>query len=318
MKAPYKKIKKVLRKYVLGFKIVLGSLIVFLLIAGFLTVRFLLPAKTSAKQALVQKNIQPSLPIRHFTPQPTSLPVASVSPTLIPRPRMPQIHPASLGYCLNVPILLYHHIEPMSQASQEGHAKLTVDLAIFDQQMAYLSSRGYKTISAEDLVKALIAHQTVPAKSVVVTLDDGYSDAYTYAFPVFKKYNMIGNLMIPSGLLNNPGYLTWNQLKEMAQSGSIQVYNHTWSHAALGYATREKIEYELTTSQNQLQSNLGQKIDVFAYPYGSFSPLSIALLRQHGFIGGLSTQPGTLQCDSYIMTLKRNHIGNAPMSLYGF
>lgn len=124
--------------------------------------------------------------------------------------------------------------------------------------------------------------------------------------------------MIPSGLIGNPGYMSWSQLKEMAGNSLIHVYNHTWSHAALGNADRTKIEFEVSTSQNQLQSELGKSINILTYPYGSSSPLAISILKEHGFIGGISTINGTTQCDSYVMTLHRTRIGNAPLSSYGF
>src|SRR5256885_6355801 len=102
-------------------------------------------------------------------------------------------------FCLNVPVILYHHIEPLNLAQQEGHAQLAVDSSIFDEQMAYLAQKGYNTISAEQLISALLSHQQLPEKSIVVTLDDGYVDWYDYAFPVAKKYHVTLNLMIPAG-----------------------------------------------------------------------------------------------------------------------
>ncbi|HEX8931529.1 MAG TPA: polysaccharide deacetylase family protein, partial [Patescibacteria group bacterium] len=204
------------------------------------------------------------------------------------------------------------------EAKAQNHASLTVDSNIFDSQMNYLVTSGYHTISSDQVVNALINHQTLPPKSIVVTVDDGYDDAYNYAFPIAKKYNVTLDLMIPSGLINNPGYMNWSQLKEMAGNSLIHVYNHTWSHAALGIADRTKIEFEVSTSQSQLQSELGKSINILTYPYGSFSPLAISILKEHGFIAGISTINGTTQCDSYIMTLHRTHIGNAPLSSYGF
>lgn len=265
-------------------------------------------------------------PIKPAFADTTHSPVASDSPErselsastkASPAPSIPS-PTVENDFCIDVPVLLYHHIEPLAQAQAEGHAQLTVDSVIFDEQMSYLTSHGYHTIPADQLVSAMLSRQQLPEKSVVVTWDDGYTDWYTYAYPIVKKYNVIANLMIPSGLIANPDYLTWVQLKEMSSSSNIRVYNHTWSHASLGDATREKIESEITTSQNQLQSQLGIKINIFTYPYGSFSPLAIQVLRENGFIAAFSTIGGTEQCNSFIMALHRTHIGNAPLSAYGF
>lgn len=220
------------------------------------------------------------------------------------------------GYCLNVPVLMYHHIEPSTQAKAEGHSSLNVDSGIFASQMAYLSSKGYNTITADDLVNALKRQGTIPSKSIVLTFDDGYSDFYTYAFPVIKQYNFKANLMIPTGLIQNNGYMTWGQLQEISSSGS-KIYNHTWSHASLGGATIDKITYEISTANKQISQYLGYTPDIFTYPYGSEGSTVINYLVSQGFRGAFSEIPGTYQCDSYLMTLHRTRIGNSQLSAYG-
>src|SRR5579885_2209813 len=221
-------------------------------------------------------------------------------------------------FCLQVPVLFYHHIEPIAQASAQGHAQLTVDSNWFDKQMHYLVSAGYHSISADDLAHALLARQQLPPKSVVITMDDGYSDIYQYAFPILKKYTIIGNLMIPAGLIDNPDYMTWLQLQQMVKSPDIRVYNHSYSHADVAHADLTKLQNEIVTPNTELQTKLGRKVDIFTYPYGSFSDATIVFLKQHGFIAAFSTLPGTLQCKSQIMRLSRTRIGNASLSDYGF
>lgn len=227
------------------------------------------------------------------------------------------------GFCLSVPVLLYHHTEPQTDAIAKGQTSLNVDSAVFDGQMAYLAANGYTTLSADQLVNAILSHQQVPAKSVVVTLDDGYLDNYNFAFQSFKKYHVTANLMIPTGLLGaNSGtntYYTWDNLKEMVGSGLIFAYNHTWSHFAMAAGPKEKDTYEITTAQQQLQQNLGKASPIFVYPYGSGQTLGWvqSLLKQNGYIAAFSTLPGTYQCEGNLYALPRIHIGNAPLSSYG-
>lgn len=221
------------------------------------------------------------------------------------------------GYCLNVPVLLYHHIKPIQEAQKAGHEKLTIDNAVFESHMAYLKNSGYTSISAQQLVDGLRNKTPLPQKSVVVTIDDGYSDVYTYAYPIAQKYGMILNLMVSTGLIGNNGYFTWDQLREMINSGSTHVYNHTWSHASLASLPKEKIEYEILTAQQQLKDSLGKAENIFTYPYGSLNDTVINILKSNGFIGAFSTISGFSQCDSYIMSLHRTHVGNVSLSTYG-
>lgn len=221
-------------------------------------------------------------------------------------------------FCMDIPVLLYHHTQPLETAGLLGHAQLTVDSGIFDEQMRYLVENNYNIVSAEDLVHALLDRRALPPKTVVVTVDDGYQDNYTYAFLVAKKYKIIINFMIPTELIGKADYMTWDHLEEMVQSPYARVYNHTATHAALGYSSVEQIETELSSSSKALRENLGLKNTIFTYPYGSFNEYAVEQLKKHGFFGAYSTIEGKRQCRSEVMILQRLHIGNAPMSSYGF
>ncbi len=224
---------------------------------------------------------------------------------------------AASAYCLNVPVLFYHHTQPMAVAREHKNQALTVDNTVFDAQMQYIASHGYTTITAKQLVDALRTHTALPPKSIVITLDDGYRDNYTYAYPIFQKYHLIANIMLSTGLMEGSDYLTWGQIGEMKSSGLIYYTDHTWSHYGIASGTKEKIQYEILTAKQQIQDHTGQAVDLFTYPYGAFNKNAISLLQQDGFVGAFSTLPGRIQCDSFIMTLHRTRVGNAPLYQYG-
>ncbi len=224
---------------------------------------------------------------------------------------------APANICLRVPVLMYHHIQPMSVAQKKKQTSLTVDDKIFGQQMRWLMDRGYKSIAAQDLASALLNKTSLPTKAVVITLDDGYEDAFTYAYPIAQQLGLKLNLMIPTGLLNNPDYLTWDQLKSMVNNGVAFAHNHTWSHASLAKAPMAKREFEIDTAFLQLKNNLNADTKIFAYPYGSKNLASEQYLQKKGYIAAFSTIPGSLECTNQIMQLPRLRIGNFPLSQYG-
>ncbi len=250
--------------------------------------------------------------------KPTSKPAPTSTPTPISTPSPTPTPTLNYGFCLKVPVVIYHHIQPQANAVVNKQTSLSVDNGYFDKQMAYLNQNGYTTIFAQDLANALTTHSGLPGKNIVVTADDGYADHYTYLFPIIKKYNIKTSLLIASGLIGNPGFMTWGEVREMVGSGLVQLVDHTWSHYALGYGKKiDKIKYEIETGRAQIEQFTGQKTTTFGYPYGSFSNTAIQILQQDGFIGAFSTIGGFSQCDSFIMTLHRNHVGNAPLSSYG-
>ena len=77
------------------------------------------------------------------------------------------------GSARAVPVLMYHHI-----SSSPGMIIVTPEN--FAAQMAYLASAGYRTLGSRQLA-AFLAGEPVPAKSVVLTFDDGYLDNWVHA-----------------------------------------------------------------------------------------------------------------------------------------
>lgn len=225
--------------------------------------------------------------------------------------------PVYTGFCLHVPVLMYHHVMPLNEAKEKGNGSLTVDNKTFESQMSYLNSSGYTSITALKLAEALINKQALPGKSVVVTIDDGYDDIKTYAYPIAQKYRITLNLMISTGLINNPNYLTWDQIKEMLGSGLVEIYNHTWSHYNLSGASKEKITEEIMLAQKQIKEYSGKTVNIFSYPYGSENNSVYEVLRTNNFVAGFSTIPGSIQCDSFILGLHRTRVGNGSLSSYG-
>lgn len=253
---------------------------------------------------IIKRANQPELP----TPSPAQTPTSTPKPTPTP---------TFSGFCFRLPILLYHHIKPADLAKEAGQSAITVYPDFFESQLAYLNSKEYHTVRLEEVGRMLKDHQKPAGKTLAITIDDGYDDIYYYVFPLIKKHNITINLFIPTGLINNSGYLTWDQLREMKGSGLVFAYNHSWSHPKLGSLTKEKIQFEINTAQKQLEESLGQSQKIFAYPYGSENSKTIDFLRTSGFLAAVSTIPGTVQCDSFIFNLHRTRIGNALLSAYG-
>lgn len=76
--------------------------------------------------------------------------------------------------------------------------------------------------------------------------------------------------------------VNWQQLKEMAHSGLVDVGSHTCNH----YRLREDLnhplmEKEITRSQQRLQQELDQPVDLFCYPNGDVCAAAEALVKKH-------------------------------------
>lgn len=100
-----------------------------------------------------------------------------------------------------IPVFMYHHVSP----HKGDMVSITPD--VFEAQMQFLNEKGYKTLSADELVRFMPSDIAIPnpffpsstnigeqkraqEKAMVVTFDDGYLDNYIFAFPILKRYNI--------------------------------------------------------------------------------------------------------------------------------
>lgn len=262
----------------------------------------------SQGEQLAQNLLTPSESISVPAPKPQPTPTPSPTPKPTPDPKI-------YGPCKNIPVTMYHHVEPETQAKEKHQKALTVDAQIFATQMDYLAKKGYKTLTPDELLAGLASG--LPARVILLSFDDGYADFYQYAYPELVKHNFRATVFLPTGLVGNSDYLTWDQIAQMASSGLITFANHTWSHKSLGAANYSTASYEVQTAQKQLeQYGLGTSTS-FAYPYGTKGKGVEEILKGAGIKMAFTTAQGSYQCAKLPYDFERIRIGNSSLASYG-
>jgi len=200
-------------------------------------------------------------------------------PAVLPEPASS----ASLRY-LRVPILIYHSIAPYTAVMSPLVRRYTVPPESLDQQLRYLHQNGYTVIPFESLVDAMTsASATLPAKPVVLTFDDGWEDAFREAFPLLLKYNDTATFFVFTNGIGTRDFMTWPQLAAM-QAAGMEIESHSVSHPYLSAIT-DKIDLwkEIEGSREIIASHLGREPEIFAYPFGTYKELDIAILKAAGY-----------------------------------
>jgi peptidoglycan/xylan/chitin deacetylase (PgdA/CDA1 family) len=77
--------------------------------------------------------------------------------------------------------------------------------------------------------------------------------------------------------------LTKQELIQMANCRLFEIGAHTVTHPTLANMTEEEQEQEISESKEYLEDILNRPIASFAYPYGSYSDLSIEVLKRLKF-----------------------------------
>jgi peptidoglycan/xylan/chitin deacetylase (PgdA/CDA1 family) len=209
---------------------------------------------------------------------------------------------------LKVPIMIYHRFAAELPTDFEQRT-LTVDTGSFREQLAWLSDNGYRTITLAELFNAFYYDLPLPAKPIILVIDDGFADAYLEAFPLLQEYSLGATVAMITSAIDQPEYLSWAQIREMAGAG-IEFVSHTVNHGDLAATSPEAARSELADSKRTLEEGLGRPVQFLVYPYGQpfasrageAQRMILKLLPQEGYVGALTTSSGP----PYISTQSAN------------
>jgi len=205
-----------------------------------------------------------------------------------------------------VSVLMYHMI-----GNEQGNAAIMTE-ANLRIQMNYLRDHGYHPITMQELYDYVTKGAPLPEKPVCITFDDGYLDSYTIVYPLMKEYGYPWTLFLITDDVGKPyNRMTWDQLKEMADSHTVTIANHTLSHPKLhNLATAKEKEKEIVEANQALKYHLGIDNPWLAYPYGDYDDEVVAIAKKAGIKMAVTTDAGRVHVGSYPYELKRVYIGN--------
>ena len=98
----------------------------------------------------------------------------------------------------NVPILMYHQVSGTAHAS---FVKYTVTGRAFAAQMKWLAANRYRSMDLPTLLAHRRQGTPVPARTVVITFDDGFRDCAEVAAPAMEAYGFTGTFFLVAGLV---------------------------------------------------------------------------------------------------------------------
>lgn len=206
------------------------------------------------------------------------------------------------------PVLMYHRIRDVLLVADRSDIEFSVPPSSLEEQLQYLQQENFQTISLSELNASFENKTPLPPKSVILTFDDGFRDFYTNAFPLLKKYNMRAAVFYVAGYSNFPGYMDLQMLREVHNSGLVDVQPHSMSHLLLTKLSPEQQRQEIFESKRILEEVLGKKTNFFAYPYGDFDQNILNLINEAGFKLGFGTTAGLVLRQSQKLTLPRTSV----------
>lgn len=204
---------------------------------------------------------------------------------------------------IQVPILVYHSVRPAKATDTKSQKEFNIEPERFIEQLRYLKTNGYTGISYDDLV-AYFDGEDLPEKPIIISFDDGWKNQYEYAFPILKAENFTATFFIFTNAIGHDNYFSWDQLKELQQAG-MKIGSHSRYHPYLWKITDNvELEKEIIGSKETIESQLGETVTVFAYPFGIYSSSTIDMVKSAGYSSARSGDYGTHHTKNDLFTLR--------------
>ncbi|MFA5339232.1 MAG: poly-beta-1,6-N-acetyl-D-glucosamine N-deacetylase PgaB [Candidatus Omnitrophota bacterium] len=183
-----------------------------------------------------------------------------------------------------------------------------LDRASFVQEIEYLRTHGYHFVSFDDILKASKGKGRLPDKAVFLTFDDELLTFYQSVYPILKLYEIPCMLSVETLWPDKKDpdirapLMTWDQLKEVAQSPLVEIATHThnlhrgvmcnpqgntsWAAVTRIYdpdtkayeteeAYRKRVIDDLALSIKILKEKLGVDVRAVAWPYGHQNTIAL-------------------------------------------
>lgn len=210
-------------------------------------------------------------------------------------------------------ILMYHMVVVSRSAAERRFA---VSPRRFGAHMLALQAKGYQFVSLAQIQRHLCGEHKLPERAVAITLDDGFANNYTEAFPILMRYEIPATVFLTVNSLGGEndwmrerGYpsrpmLDWEQISEMQNAG-ICFGSHTLSHPRLSTLDRQEARSEIQGARQVLEEKLGTAVEHFAYPYGDWNDETVELVHEAGHSLACSTRSGFNRCNVDPLLLRR-------------
>ncbi len=181
------------------------------------------------------------------------------------------------------PILAFHNVSATLKEDKWG---LTINTLDLEKKFQQLQEANYQTVFITELAQYIEKGQKIPNNLVALTFDDGTIGFYTEVLPLLKKYQIKASLYIMTGV-RSKNYVNAEQIKEIDQTGLVEIGSHTVYHQRLASLSEEEQFKELVNSKKYLENLLQKEIKVLCYPYGSYSEKTKELTKEAGYLYAL-------------------------------
>lgn len=236
-----------------------------------------------------------------------------------------------------------------------SNRELEITPAFLEELILKYRSEGFAFLDIDSLIHS---KSLFPKKRVNISFDDGFSDVYLYAYPIFKEYRIpftlylttdfpegkadiwwiqmeadqsvdsFENMMkriydseepmsstmhqltgtLPDRELCRSLSLSWEEIREMVDSGLCTIGSHTVSHPGLTRIGQDACLHELVESRRLIKERLGLDAVHLSYPHSMENGCVQEMVLKAGYVSATLGYGGSIRKGDDVFRLHRKFI----------
>lgn len=182
-----------------------------------------------------------------------------------------------------IAVLNYHFFyDPeIGETCPDGNCKAVQD---FEKELSYLKQNNYKALTMEEFTKWMYGEIELPARSVLITIDDGALGTGTHngnkLIPLLEKYQTHATLFLITGWWPIDNY----------RSQYLDIESHTFDMHEGNYCEgQQRGSKLLCSSKEQVLEDLTKSVEItgskkaFCFPMYVYNDTTLQVLQEIGF-----------------------------------
>ena len=186
-------------------------------------------------------------------------------------------------------IMMYHRF------GETAIPTTNIRLEQFDAHIEELKKSEYTVLPLGEIVAKLQAGESLPDRTVGLSVDDAFLSVYNEAWPRLKKAGLPFTLFLATDPIDKhvAGYMNWDQIREMHKAG-VTIGAHSTTHAHMTTLTPAQNAEEIRISNARFKAELGEVPKLFAYPFGEYSLAMREVTKAGGYVAGFGQHSGVI------------------------
>ena len=192
---------------------------------------------------------------------------------------------------------MYHRFD------ENKYPSTNIRMEVFKEHLEEIKNLNLEFISFQKFEK--IVNNKIDKNYLLLTIDDAFSSFYLNAWPIIKKNKIPIILFVSTREVGKYGYMTWDQIREIAASDLVTIGNHSHSHEYLIDWDKKKIREDLEIAIKIFNKELGYSPNLFSYPFGEYSNILKNIVADLNFKFAFGQHSGVIDLSKSFLELPR-------------